>query len=117
MSQSLTEDPFSPQGSTFLSGAMEGLFFRSWWLVLFFLLCYISYEHTLESWRVEYAQLEQKMSELKEAKHLALDKQKNLVQEISSQNDHEWIELTLMKGLGVVPEGQTKVFFDQQTAQ
>lgn len=32
--------------------------------------------------------------------------------EINSQSDPAWVELMLMKNLGLVPEGQIKVFFD-----
>jgi hypothetical protein len=31
--------------------------------------------------------------------------------ELASVSDPEWIELVLMRKLGVVPEGQTKVYF------
>lgn len=34
-----------------------------------------------------------------------------LTQEIDSLNDPKWVEMILMKELGVVPEGQIKVYF------
>lgn len=51
-------------------------------------------------------------------KQKALQKQQDLKWQINSQSDLAWIELTLMKGLGLVPEGKKKVFFypsDNQT--
>jgi hypothetical protein len=40
--------------------------------------------------------------------------QKDLQLQISSQNDPAWVELTLMKQLGVVPDGQRKVYFKKE---
>ena len=51
------------------------------------------------------------LKQLKSEKEKALDLQKSLLMQINSQSDPAWIELTLRKVLGVVPEGQTKVFF------
>ena len=50
-------------------------------------------------------------NDLLKKKKLALEKQKGLLRQINSQNDPAWIELMLMKEMGLVPEGQTKVFF------
>ena len=36
-----------------------------------------------------------------------------LLKQINSQGDPEWLEMVLMKGLGVAPEGQIKVLFTE----
>ncbi len=38
----------------------------------------------------------------------------DLVLQIQSQSDPAWIQLTLMKGLGLVPDGQMKIFFQPE---
>ena len=48
---------------------------------------------------------------LQSEKKFLLEEKQDLKLQINSQNDPAWIELTLMKGLGLVPEGQLKVHF------
>jgi hypothetical protein len=62
---------------------------------------------------IMYRGLQERLNELENEKRLALDLRENLLYQINSQSDHDWIELTLMKGLGLVPEDQTKVFFSE----
>ena len=45
------------------------------------------------------------------SKEFLLEEKEDLKLQINSQKDPAWIELTLMKGLGLVPEGQLKVYF------
>lgn len=87
------------------------IFRRSWWVIAFILACAIFYEHTLEKREHLYQQLTEKKHSLEAEKLYALKHQQNLQRQINSQSDLTWIELTLMKGLGVVPEGQQKVYF------
>lgn len=54
--------------------------------------------------------LNQKFSDLQNEKEVSLKLQEELQLRINSHNDPEWIELTLMKNLGLVPEGQFKVY-------
>lgn len=87
------------------------LFIHSWWVCAFTLLCGILYEQGLEKREVHYQQLTKQLTLLQSEKHLALKKQENLKRQINSQSDLDWIELTLMKGLGLCPEDQQKVYF------
>lgn len=43
----------------------------------------------------------------------------DLTDQVESQNDPAWVEMTLMRVLGLVPEGQSKVYFhsDQTTGR
>lgn len=90
---------------------VEEIFFGSWWIVAFLLLCHIGYDLGLQHWHHEYSNLSQRLLRLEEEKKSVQTLQEDLRYQVYSQSDHAWVELTLMKGLGLVPEGQVKVFF------
>lgn len=90
------------------------LFFRSWWVIIFLLLCAILYEQGIKETNRHYQQLNEQQIALQIEKQKALEKQQDLKCQINSQSDLAWIELTLMKGLGLVPEGEQKVYFYQE---
>lgn len=90
---------------------VEKVIFSWWWVVLFILLCYMSYEQGIRSRNMDFAKLSIQLTELQEQQKVALAFQEDLRLQINSQSDPDWIELTLMKGLGLVPEGQVKVYF------
>lgn len=81
-----------------------------WWVIFFALLCLFMYEQGQKAIRIEYHSLLHKHDVLIQQKKQALSKKESMTREINSQSDHDWVELTLMKGLGMVPEKQTKVF-------
>jgi hypothetical protein len=81
------------------------------WVILFALLCYIGYEQSLRTRNDQFLMLSEQLDTLLENKKKALALQNDLKTQVSSQSDPVWVELTLMKGLGLVPEGQTKIFF------
>lgn len=89
----------------------ERLFLECWWVLLFLICCYLCYEQGLKHREVVFGQLKNQYDELQREKILALHQQKELLLQINSQSDPDWIELTLMKVLGLVNEGQTKVLF------
>lgn len=92
---------------------VQCVFIQSWWVIAFILICAILYEHGLKERDTLYLQLTDQWLSLQKEKQAALFKQQNLQLQINSQSDLAWIELTLMKGLGLVPEGQQKVYFYQ----
>jgi hypothetical protein len=94
-----------------MSSIINTVFIRSWWVVLFILFCYVCYEQGLRKRDVDFAKLHAQYIELLDEKQRALTKNEDLQMQINSHNDPEWVEMTLMKGLGLVPEGQTKVLF------
>jgi len=57
--------------------------------------------------------LTEKKETLLEEKLHSLSLQEDLLLRISSRNDPAYLELALMRGLGVVPEGQVKVHFEK----
>lgn len=75
------------------------------------LLCAIFLERALKKEKNEYEKLKTMRISLEEQIKEALQNKEVLTQEINSQSDPSWIELTLMKKLGLVPEGQKKIFF------
>lgn len=84
---------------------------QSWWVVAFVLLCGILYERGLERRDGQSQLLTRQLAALGAEKQQALERQRDLQLQINSQSDLAWIELTLMKGLGLAPEGQQKVYF------
>lgn len=93
------------------SRLFEELILKSWWTILFFLVCFFAYDQAAKRRDREELELEQKYRQIVHAKEEALAVQDELKREIASQNDQSWIELVLMQKLGLVPEGQKKVFF------
>ncbi len=93
------------------SRLFEELVLKSWWTILFFLICLFSYDQAAKRRDREEQKLISKFNQLtlkvEEAKVL----QEELKIQIASQGDEGWIELVLMQKLGLVPEGQTKVHF------
>lgn len=84
---------------------------RFWWVILFCLLCSIFYEQGYNRIEADYTKLNEQLKKLEGEKEKALALQENLLMQLESQSDPAWVEMLLMKGLGVVPEGQKKVFF------
>ena len=89
----------------------ERLFWNLWWVILIFLLGLIILEQSLKSLQKEQDQLRQQYRHLIQEKEKALALKNKLKLKINSQSDPAWVELTLKKRLGLVPEGQIKVLF------
>lgn len=84
---------------------------RSWWVLAFMLICLALFEHSLESRQAQRQQLYEQWTQLQGEKEKELSKQTDLQLQINSQSDPAWIELLLIKVLGLVPENQVKFFF------
>lgn len=84
---------------------------QSWWVIAFLFACMIFYEQGLKKRDALYQQLTHQLQTLQKEKEEALIHQKELQLQIKSQDDLAWIELTLMKKLGLIPEGMQKVYF------
>lgn len=92
---------------------LYSIFIHSWWVLAFVFTCAIIYEQGLKERNYLYQQLTNQKIALLQEKQEALRQQQNLQLQINSQSDLAWVELTLMKGLGLVPEGQHKIYFYQ----
>jgi len=91
----------------------EGFLFKNWWVLAFALFCLIAYEQAVYKAREAENKLATRMIQLSEEKHRQLARQGDIKLQINSQSDPQWIELTLMRVLGVVPQGQKKITFQQ----
>ena len=90
---------------------MRTLIIRSWWLLLFLALFFVGFDQVMRHRQKECDEVEARLAQLAgERVHLTAI-QEELYLQIASQNDPGWIEMALMKGLGLVPEGQIKVYF------
>lgn len=92
----------------------ERLFRGSWWFLSAIVLCYLVYSHGMERKLATYERLHSRLEALSVEKERALDERSDLLLQIESQSDPEWVRMTLMKELGMVPDGQVKVFFKQE---
>jgi len=85
----------------------------SWWVVFFLLICYTAYDHSVIKLNHEYAKLHHQYEDLLLEKRKALITQQDFLLQVNSQSDQDWVELTLMKVLGLFPEEQIKVLFTE----
>jgi hypothetical protein len=84
---------------------------RSWWVIAFLLACFLVYEQESKTVYQEYQRLKSLQQQLEWTKVQALQRRKELQWQIQSQSDPKWMELALKRGLGLVPENQTKIYF------
>lgn len=94
-----------------LGQRLEETFASLWWVALFILGCYLCFEHGLIKKDRDFKMLLSHYQSLVKQKETLVAQHDRLTRQINSQSDPAWVELTLMKGLGLVPEGQTKVLF------
>ena len=86
---------------------------RSWWVIVFVALCGVLYLHGVRQKNIAYQEMDGRLQILEQEKALALTQQEELLLQIQSQSDPAWVEMVLKRNLGLVPEGQTKVYFHQ----
>jgi hypothetical protein len=90
------------------------IFFRCWWTVLLILFCYGFYLHAMHKKKLLHDELKGKADHLEAQLCAAIEKREDLLMQMQSQSDPAWIELLIKKHLGMVPYGQTKVYFEQE---
>lgn len=86
---------------------------ENWWVVLFLVATGGLYWHGICEKENIYSDLQKRIGSVKEELALASMEKEELLRQLNSQSDPEWIELVLMKRLGLVPEGQIKVYFEK----
>ena len=84
---------------------------RWWWVLLVFIICFAAYEPSVNHTQQQIRLLQEDLSHLKHHRDQLLVMEERLKRQIHSQEDPAFIERTLIKTLGLVPEGQTKVYF------
>lgn len=87
---------------------------KYWWVICFLLLSVILYEQALQRKDAQFQLLYEQLTHLQLKKKEVLETQQNLELQINSQSDIAWIELTLMKVLGLTPEDYQKIYFENK---
>jgi hypothetical protein len=91
--------------------AKNSFIVQSAWVVVFIAVCGAVYYQSAGKKDEVIAGLDAHLSALQAEKQALLKHKEDLLLQVNSQSDPAWIQLTLMKGLGLVPEGQLKVYF------
>ncbi len=84
---------------------------KSWWVILFSIFSFFLYHHISYKKQREIVELENRLLKLQKKTVIALREKEDLTLRLTSQSDPAWIEMILMKKLGVVPQGYVKVHF------
>ena len=87
---------------------------KSWWVYLFCISSFLLFNHFSNIKKEEISILENKRVFLESQRDLALAKREELQVKICSQSDPSWIEVVLMKQLGLVPDGYMKIHFKKE---
>ena len=86
-------------------------FLRNWWIFAFVIFCGTFYMQRGTKRDEALSELSFRLQEMEKEKLLACQKRDDMLLRLHSQNDPAWIEMILMRDLGVVPEGWVKVHF------
>lgn len=86
---------------------------KNWWVFLFCLSFGATYFHFRTEKLKEVGHLKSRLVTMENEKSSALMARVDLKERLGSQNDPAWIEMVLMRDLGVVPEGFLKVHFNK----
>ncbi|NGX37453.1 MAG: hypothetical protein K1000chlam2_00609 [Chlamydiae bacterium] len=89
-------------------------FFRCWWTILLLLFFYGFYLHAMHKKKQLYAELKSKVDLAEKHLYAAVETRQDFLLQLESKSDPAWTELLLKKHLGMVPFGQTKVYFDRE---
>lgn len=87
---------------------------NSWWVLIFCIGICLLHLHFFKEKKKAFVYLSHRLEEMEKERSLALEKKDDLQLRLASQNDPAWIEMILMRDLGVVPEGFLKVHFKNQ---
>lgn len=85
---------------------------RSWWMILVILCCLMIFDLTIRHKVDTYQTLQKKEETLKTQLSAANFLKSSLKEEIASFDDPCWMEMVLMRNLGLIPEGETKIVFE-----
>ena len=87
---------------------------KSWWIWLTLIVCFGMYEQGAYRLNRKILDLETEITQVKTKLALSCELQQELKQQVASFNDSAWIELVLIRALGLVPEGYQKVYFQKK---
>lgn len=84
---------------------------KSWWVWAFAIVCFSLYEQSAMKLEKEMVLLDGQIASLEKKIFDAKKTQGDLKLQVESFNDSASIERTLIRALGLVPEGYTKVYY------
>jgi hypothetical protein len=84
---------------------------KSWWVAAAAICSLGLYEQGAKALQKEINTFRAEAESLSEKIRLAKELQEELKRQVMSQSDPAWIELVLIKSLGLVPEGYTKIYY------
>ncbi len=87
------------------------LFVRSWWVYAFIILNIIGFGVAIHRVDHKYLQLKKNHTKLDQSMQKLKKNQSRLSFQINSLEDQKSVEMILKKELGLISEGQTKVYF------
>ena len=88
------------------------VYWKSWWWVAAFCsVIAVGYVQSMKGKTSSLSEYSFRLEEMEKEKLLAMAEKEELRLRIDSQSDPAWIEMILMRELGVVPEGWLKVHF------
>lgn len=90
---------------------------KSWWVVALAILSLGLYEQGAKALQKEINTFQSEANYLYEKIKLAKIVQEELKLQIMSQSDPAWIELVLIKSLGLVPESYKKIYYTNNEAK
>ena len=84
-----------------------------WWVGAFCALIGGVYARSYQEKKTAYSEYAFRIQEMEKELQIASQEREELKLKILSQSDLAWIEMVLMRELGVVPEGWLKVHFQK----
>ncbi len=84
---------------------------KNGWVALVMTLSMSVYLHAIQQKKQVIGELKEHLDLLTREKESAQRTQEDLILQMNSQSDPAWVELVLKRRLGLVPEGQLKVYF------
>lgn len=89
------------------------LFYQNSLVIFFILIGAFLYWQAIDKKNSVLRSLDEHILTLEQEKGALLETKDDLLLQTNSQSDPAWIQMTLMKRLGLLPEGQLKVYFSQ----
>jgi len=90
-------------------------FCKQWlWIIVLTIVSFALYEQACKQIEKDISSLQYQIDDLENTIAQEMQLQQDLARAVASQNDPAWVELCLIRGLGVVPQGYTKVVVTQQ---
>ena len=90
---------------------LDELLLRSWWVYAFIIVNVVVFGVAIKQADHKYLKLKKTYHDLNQNKQLLKKSKERLSFQINSLEDQKSVELILKKELGLVSDGQTKVYF------